>query len=289
MSKKLYKYTLFDKVGCMDTSNLRLLGLSKKERLVLTALQEGVATPLLISRDTGVSRTAAYAILQNLKKRGLVASHIISHGKKQWGLSDEQSLEKALYSMKRELLAIPEGREEVYGLSDGTFIIHRGADAIRMLMDDMFNDHKHERLYGFQGDVSTIGWNKIFSTEETNYFNRAIKKNGLIVEAVLPRGWFEEQSRVLGVDWAKDYEGRAARVNVIDPSYFEHGGQIWIFKNSLYLFDLNEEIVIEIRNSEIQKMILALFRFMQDNSQLIDANELLRKVIAEAESPKSAK
>ncbi|HEX8994067.1 MAG TPA: hypothetical protein VF803_02335 [Candidatus Paceibacterota bacterium] len=204
-------------------------------------------------------------------------------------LSDERSLEETIYSTKRELLNIPEGREEVHGLSDGTFIIHRGVQAIRVLMTNMFNAYKHERLYGFQGDVSAIGWSKIFSTEETNYFNRAIKKDKIIVEAVLPQGWFEEQSRTLGIAWAKDYEGRTARVNVIDPSYFGHGGQIWIFKSSLYLFALNEEIVIEIRNSEIQRMILALFRFMQDNSKLIDANELLRKVIAEAGSSEGQK
>lgn len=199
-------------------------------------------------------------------------------------LTGEQEIKEILCGTKRALLKIPEGREEVQGVLEGIFMIHRGAEAIRELMRHIFHDHKHERLYGFQGDVSIIGWDKIFSTKETNHFNQAIKKNKLIVEAVLPNGWFEAQSRELGVEWARDYEGRTARVNVIDQSYFAHGGQMWMFKDSLYLFALNEEIVIEIRNSEIQKMIFSFFKFIQDNSQLIDANELLRNVIAEMEN-----
>lgn len=49
---------------------------------------------------------------------------------------------------------------------------------------------------------------------------------------------------------------------------------------------LGEELVIEIRNSEIQKMLLAFIKFIQDNSRVIDANELLRKIIAEMEVKK---
>ena len=49
---------------------------------------------------------------------------------------------------------------------------------------------------------------------------------------------------------------------------------------------LGEELVIEIRNSEIQKMLLTFIKFIQDNSRVIDANELLRSVIAEMEGVK---
>lgn len=42
---------------------------------------------------------------------------------------------------------------------------------------------------------------------------------------------------------------------------------------------LSEEVVIEVKNSEIQKMILAFFTFMQEHSRTIDANALLRDLI----------
>lgn len=267
------------------TETLKLLGLSKKEEKVLLALQAGSNTPVKLSKVTDVSRTAIYAILQNLKKRGIVTSHI-QNGKKSFVLADEREIEKTVYAAKRTLLKNPEGREEIHGLSDSSVIVHRGKEAVRKLMNALLSDHKNERFYGFQGDVAAINWNNVFNVEETNRFNRNIKKNSIIVEAVLPDGWFERQTRELGVEWAKDFEGRATRVNVIDQEYFAHGGQVFIFKQSIYLMALGEELVIEIRNSEIQKMLLAFFKFIQDNSQVIDANALLRDVIAQMEAKK---
>lgn len=261
---------------------LKLLGLSKKEQKVLIALQDGVDTPVKLSRETGVSRTAIYAILLNLKKRGVVTSHVTS-GRKHFALASERDVEEALYAAKRTLLQIPEGREEVKGLSDSMIIVHRGKESIKKLMDNMFFNHKNERFLGFQGGVSTIGWDKMFTVEETNAYNRAIKKNHMIVESIISHDWFEQQTKLLGTEWAKNFEGRTTRVNTIDTEYFNHGGQLWIFKDSLYLFALNEEIIIEVRNSEIQKMILAIFRFMQENSQVIDANALLRGLMGAKE------
>lgn len=263
-----------------NDQNLQLLGLTPKEQNVFFGLQNGADTPLLLARETKVSRPAVYAILKNLKKRGLVISRI-TNGKKHWQLVGEKEMEEIIYETKRVLLKIPKGREELHGLSDSTVVIHRGKDAIRSAMLNLFDDKKHERFFwGFQGDTSTIGWNKTFSVAETNRINRQIKNNGIITQAILPQGWFEEQTKLLGIEWAKDFEGRTTRFNVLDPKYFAHGGQCWIFKDSLYLFALNEELIIEIRNSEIQKMVLSIFEFIQENSRVVDANELLRNLIS---------
>lgn len=267
----------------METTEfLELLGLSKKEEKVLVSLQDGIDTPLLLTRATGVSRTAVYAILGNLKKRGLAHTHIMS-GKKHWSIATDREIEEVLYAAKRALLKIPEGREEVRGLSDSTVIIHRGAEAVRKLINGVLSDHKNQRFYGFQGDVAAINWNKVFSLEETNRFNCIVKKNSIIMESILPDGWFERQTKELGVEWAKGFEGRTTRVNVIEQEYFKHGGQMFIFRESIYLIALGEELIIEIRNSEIQKMLLTFFKFIQDNSRVIDANALLRTAIAEIE------
>ena len=264
---------------------LKLLGLSRKEEKVLVALRDDIDTPLLLARATKVSRTAVYAILQNLKKRGLARTHI-AHGKKHWVLTSEREIEETLYLAKRTLLKIPSGREEVRGLSDATVIIHRGQESIRKVLGELLFAHKHERFYALVGDGAAECWNKIFSLQETNKFNRALKKNNIIAETIIQEGVLERQTRELGISWAKDFEGRTTRVNVIDAEYFAHGGQVFIFKQSIYLMALGEELVIEIRNSEIQRMLLAFIKFMQDNSRVIDANELLRNVIAEMEIKK---
>ena len=270
----------------METAEtLKLLGLSRKAQKVLTALQAGSDTPVKLSKVTDVSRTAVYAILQNLKKRGIVTSRI-QNGRKTFTLADGREIEEVLYATKRILLKIPEGREEVHGLSDSSVVVHRGTEAVRKVLNEMLSDNKNERFYGFQGDIAAINWNKVFTIQETNAFNRAIKRNHVIAEAILPEGWFERETKNLGVGWAKDFEGRTTRVNVIDQEYFRHGGQLFIFRESIYLISLGEELIIEIRNSELQRMLLSFFKFIQDNSQVIDANALLRTIIAEMEGTK---
>ena len=267
----------------MSTSeNPALLGLSKKEEKILSSLQDGIDTPLLLARATGVSRTAIYAILGNFKKRGLAHTHI-ADGKKHWSLATEREIEEVVYEAKRTLLNIPVGREEVYGLSDSVVIVHRGQESIRKVLGELLFAHKNERFYGLIGDSAAANWNKIFSLQETNRFNRALKRNSIIAETIVQDGLLERQARELGVLWAKDFEGRTTRVNIIDTEYFTHGGQVFIFRQSIYLMALGEDLVIEIRNSEIQKMLLSFFKFMQDNSRVIDANSLLRTVIAELE------
>lgn len=119
----------------------------------------------------------------------------------------------------------------------------------------------------------------MFGVEGTNELNRFIRKNKIITEGIIPHGWFERQIKLLGRKWAQDFEGRMAITHTIDEEYFKHGGQIWMFKEILYLIAMNEEIIIEVRNSEIQKLVLSMFSFIQDNSEKIDTNELLRKLI----------
>ena len=270
----------------METAEmLKLLGLSKKEQKVLIALQAGQDTPVKIAKSTDISRTAIYAILQNFKKRGLAQSRITS-GKKHWRLAPERELEETLYTAKRALLSIPEGREEVRGLSDATIIVHRGAEAIRKVLGELLFAHQNERFYALIGDFAGAYWNSLFSMQETNRFNRALKKNNIIAEMVVQEGVLERQARELGVSWAKEFEGRTARTNAIEAEYFQHASQVFIFKQSIHLMALGEELVIEIRNSEIQKMLLSFMKFIQDNSRVIDANELLRGIIAEMEGSK---
>jgi hypothetical protein len=264
----------------LSKEHIRLLGLSRKEVEVLDALRAEKSTPLLISEYTKVSRPAIYEILVRLHKRGIIKSSI-RDGKKYWSQAKERDLEQELYNIKKQFFDIEEGTEEVRGLSDSTVIVHRGATAIRKLIQDMFENHKDRRFYGIQGDNVVPGWNKIFSIEGTNELNRAIKKNGMIMEGILPHGFFERQTKALGQQWAKDFEGRAAVTHEIDEEYFQNAGQIFIFRNSLYLIAMNEEIIIEVRNSEIQKLILSMFRFIQDNSRKIDVNAILRELIKE--------
>ncbi len=264
----------------LSKEHIRLLGFSRKEVEVLDALRAKKTTPLLISEYTKVSRPAIYEILDRLHKRGLIKSNI-QNGKKYWSQAKEIDLEEELYSTKKQLFNIEEGTEEVRGLSDSAVIVHRGSLATRNILEDIFKNHKNQRFYGIQGDKVALGWNKIFGGKGIDELNRSLKKNRFISELIVPTDFFRRQTKLLGQQWAKDFEGRTAITHEIDEEYFQNAGQIFIFKNSLYLIAMNEKIIIEVRNSEIQKLVLSMFKFIQDHSRKIDVNAILRELIKE--------
>ncbi len=247
---------------------------------MFASLQGGVSTPLELSRATKISRTAVYAILAQLTKRGLATSHI-THGRKHWGVVEEREVEAALYETKRALMNIPDGKQELYRQADTTIVLHRGEVAVKKLIEEIFKEHKGERYQGLQGDRVFKAWRELLGANEINTVNRFIKENRLIGEAILSEGYFLHGAKQFGPSWAKDFEGRTYRMNEVGREYFEHGAEMLLFKESLYLISMSEALIIEIKHSEIQKMILSFFRYIQDNSPVIDANEVLRGIIAQ--------
>ncbi len=178
---------------------------------------------------------------------------------------------------KQEFLGSPSDSEEVHESDDSLVIIHRGKSAIRHALSKLFTEISNERLFGIQGNIAENDWNEFFSIEETNQLNQNIKKNHVIVEALLPEGWFETHLKLYGTEWADEFQGRMTRTVTIEPEYFNHGGQIFMLRGSIYLLALRENILIEIQHSQIQKMLLSMFMYMQDKGRLIDPNELLKQ------------
>lgn len=260
-----------------------MLDLSFKEEKVLLALQSGHATVLDIARNTRVSRPSVYVILLKLKKRGLATSRIV-RGKKSWHIASEKELADTLYALKKKLLAFSDGKEEVGGVTDGVVTVHRGAKAVKKVIFDIITTRSNERFlcYTAFSDILYKGWLSIFTPEEINEWNRIVKKNGIISELVAPQSWIEKHYEAMGDSWAKDYEGRASSAVYLPQSYFEHSAQIFAFKDAMYLLALNDKMVIEIRHSDIQKMILGMYSFMKESGKPIDVNRRLRELMVKA-------
>lgn len=270
-----------------DEKALDILKLSKNEQRVLQAVQEGLGTPLAISRSSGISRTTIYAVLESLKERGLVKS-TIQEGRKSWIVAPEQAITEATRHVRQGLFTESPVGHEVGGsmnATDSAVVAYHGARDIKVLLLKMLSEHAQEKLYVLQGDTATIGWDKMFSVEETNALNAIIKKNDIVVEAFLPPGWFEKHFELFGKEWATEFHGRATRANIIPAEYFKHGGQVYVFKDATYFLALHDELVVEIKNPDIQKTILALFEFLQEHSRAIDVNATLRKLAGIGATP----
>lgn len=268
----------------MKTHDIRdqfkLLDLSVKEAKVLISLRECHKTVLEIAVETDISRPSVYDILIKLKKRGLVTSSIL-HGKKTWGFMSEKELSDVLYETKKAVLGFADGKEEIGGVTDGIVTVHRGVEAIKKVVFQMIEHRKNERFlcYTSFSDILDKGWLTIFTPDEINNFNRIVKKNAIISELVAPEHWIEKHFEKMGVSWAKDYEGRSSSSVSLPEKYFQHSGQIFAFKDVLYLLALNDKMIIEIRHSDIQKMILAMYSFMKERGETIDVNKRLRELI----------
>ena len=270
------------KIPKNEISALRgVLGLSKKEERVLIALQGCPSQSVLeIAATAKVSRPSVYDILKKLKGRGLVKSHVVS-GHRRFSLESPRTL----YRLKKDLLSFVDGREEVGGMTDGTVVVYRGREAVREKIFEIFSSRANERFLGYQGfDDSMNSWFSIFTPEEISDINRLIKQRHLITEAVLPAGWLKNMLSRYGLAWAKDYEGRTAATSYIDSEYFDNQSQMFAFKDAVYLIALNDQIILELRHSDIQKMILTFYRFMRDHGRTIDLNGELRRLIDGATS-----
>lgn len=258
---------------------LKILDLSTKEEKVLRALSTGITTPLGIFAVTKISRVSVYAIFQKLKKRGLAETYIIE-GKKKWRLADARTLNEKLYEAKKVLLGLQDGRQEIeHGTVDSLVVFHRGKEAIRALLFELFTKHKNERFFMMQGTTMTQGWKNVVTTEEINTLNESIKNNNLISEAIFPKNWFPHQYESWGKSWAEEFMGRAAATYEIEEKFFNHAGQIFMFGEAVYLVAMNELIIIEIKHSEIQKMIKGMFGAIEEGARKIDVNQVLKELI----------
>lgn len=266
----------------MEKDGTQMLELSKKERKVLAVLKKEKSTPLEISRDTKVTRPSVYVILDKLKKRGLVTTKIVQ-GRKYWLLENPRNIEEALYATKKYLLNISEDTEEVHGRSESNITIYKKEKDIQKLIIDIIHEAKNAHLFGFQGANQEIGWSKVFSEENTNKINRMVKENKIIVEGVMPTNWFEKHSKEWGKEWVEGFSGRMTIAHEIDEKYFKHGAQLFATRKAVYLFSFNESLAIEIRNSEIQKMVVSMFSYMQSHATKIDPNEILKGLVEKIE------
>lgn len=257
---------------------LKILDLSIKEERVLLVLQTGHSTVVDIAVHAKVSRPSVYDILKKLKRRGLVESKIRT-GKKSWHVVENRELASSLYKTKKILLGLSDGREEVQGVDDSLIVLHRGKEAVNKILHEIFLSRHHERFLGLSGISPISDWMTLIGPDEIGEINRIIKKNALITELIAPDHWIEEHYNAMGKEWAIDYEGRTASTVYVDKQYFDHAAQFFAFKDALYLLALGDQLIIEIRHSAIQKMILSMYSFMKDYGQKIDANRLLRELM----------
>ncbi|MEI7480476.1 MAG: hypothetical protein WCJ59_02505, partial [bacterium] len=146
--------------------------------------------------------------------------------------------------------------------------------------ENILTQYTKERLIILQGDDSGKAWDKNFGLENINRFNSIIKEQGIITELITSKKCFTDQVTQFGVEWAKSYEGRSARVQNIDSQYLNYSSQVFIFKDQVFLISMADKVFIEIKNEQISKILVSVAHYIQDHSEVFDVNTLLRNLIS---------
>lgn len=263
-----------------NTSYIDLLQLSRNEQIILNLLDNEHSTPVSLSKDCKIPRPTIYTILTKLGSRGLIIKKKESN-KIFWQKRTSEEIEKAVFHLKNSLIPNTIAKQEKITITDSSqVIVHRGQKAILRLFSDLVDKHAGEKMIALQGNNSAHEWSKIFPVEDINIINRKIKKNMVITELITSREWFESQTKLFGVDWAKNFEGRTVRMQNIEDKYLNYSTQIFIFGKKVFIDSMVDEVFIEITNPEIAKLLISIANFVQDHSNVLDANELLRKLIS---------
>lgn len=246
-----------------------LLHFNNNEKTVLKLIREGLDTPLLIEKYSSISRQGAYKILHRLSEAGF-----IQKSGSTWKILTKDTIYNRFYIQAEQLLGIERNR-------DAQVRIITGRNEIADLLIWVFSNHKKETCIGIQGDNVYEDWIEILGLKTINQLNKSIKKNEIIIKAIVPTEHFKRAIKIMGREWATHFEGRPYQVNVIDNKYFAHEAEMFIFKRAVYIICLADQLVIEIKNKNIVDMILLLINYIQENSESVDGNQILRDLISE--------
>lgn len=137
---------------------LERLGLSEKESLVyLTALEQGETTALNISKASGVKRSTVYTVIDDLKKRGIMAE-VFKGFKKKFVAESPRNLQQILEDNRemledhmQELLnlyAFPTAKNKLKSVE--------GAEGIRYALDLMLSDIEVGDYYLVMANFETL-------------------------------------------------------------------------------------------------------------------------------------
>lgn len=254
-----------------------ILGLTTNERDILKLLPTH-PTPLKITEASDIPRPTVYVTLEKLAQRGLVQKR--REGKKRYWVTHIPKETKQNISNYKLHLDAHEEKKDSLQLSEDTQIkIHKGKAGILGIFLKMIKTNTGQNMLQFQGNNIANSWAKVIGAKDINKINKLIKKEKTVSEIVASLTWIKSQVNLFGRDWARDFEGRTLKMNVLDEKYLDFESQIFISGDSAYIFHMPEVLAIEILNTSIVKMLKSMILFIQDNSRAIDGNALVRGMI----------
>lgn len=236
---------------------LKELGLNASEiEVYLFLLENGISSPIDVSKNTKILRTNCYGLLNNLIDKGLVEEQNRSNKKKY--LAKNPRTIMSLLDSKREKVEkklLP----ELMGLyksqkNKPVVKFFEGKEEIQAVAQSMYNT---DQVLGF---AST---NKVMNTMRNFWRNwrKDLKKNGIILKDIL-----SEPS--LGKEIGQSIEDMGALFDykIIPGKYDEVNIDILIWDDNVLLFTIEEPIFgTQIQNKAVADAFRVMHKIMWDS------------------------
>jgi len=258
---------------------IKLLALSKEETRVIDFIGSiPHSTVTNIALETKIPRTTVHFLLKKMAKRELV-ERIAVNGHYEWKIFSQTALSQRL----RKLLSDFESKTDILGGIEGQGIgveMYNGKERIKEAYKNILKVGRNERVYVIQGNKSAKRALEKIEREYFFDFHKAFKRKGVIMEGIIGESALDIFKK-LTVDELESHADRLIVTHIVPDRFIDFYIDIIMCGNYVFIVNPEEEKVIFIKNNSIVQTFKSLFAFIQDNSQKIDLNAYVKKIIEE--------
>lgn len=258
----------------IDKRMAALLALTKQEHKILKALEKGPVNISSLSGLTRFPRTTLYTALSALKDRGLI--HTLTQGKAVVVSAVPTSQISDLFAESATAFS-PEGNMRL-----GGFTLIHGKKAMLKVWESLA-DVKKERVYAIQPTKSLLNTIKLFKPGEFVPINNAIKKNKVIMDAIMKEDGFP--SYMAAYDGKPDIQkkiiesfiGRSTDMTKVGNEYLNNNAELFITSQCAFIMNWENEVGIKIENRDMIDFLKELYMLAKGYGKKIDFNEYMRE------------
>jgi predicted transcriptional regulator len=263
ITKRLTDINTYAKLSHMTDNNsliaqLQSLGLTEDEATVYLHLLDNQSTHLRLSRETGITRSKVYHLVDMLEQRGLITHHVDDTGRYivanrpenlQIQLTAEEERVKARQSTLQTLLPALERLRSSHSNRNFSLHTYEGSDGFRQMLWHELKTEGDLLLLG-GGTVEELSPNPRWAARYREKIMAAGYQLRELMNAAVPENFTHLQT------FSKSYTKR-----FIDPTILRLDNQITIYNNtvSTYHWRDGQKIGVEIINKEHAIMMRQIF------------------------------
>lgn len=274
-----------------------ILGLSKIDKAIVTALSLEKLTVSALSRKTQIPKTTLNYAVKKLEQRGLLV--FVKKGERKfWSLNDADTIDGAFATIKKSLWKNTENSIATIPISEKTRIeMYQGTESLYKLWEKFVSLPKTTRLYAIQPDKSfntaIKSIIKSLSFNDLVLMNEKILDSKIIVEAMVHERSAETVPKTISslghnpIPFLKGFPNRLADTAKLPSDFMDVNAEMYIYNDTFIVIHWEDKIAVSITNKDVAKFFKEMFESLKFFNVKYNQNERMAKKIMELESKRS--